>query len=80
MSVDRSFVDREYTALTRVCRVEVVNFEATASFGPQSFQRLLPFGIGGPFRWCVSGGQDSVLVVVALLDNCANFLLKKSAC
>lgn len=54
----------------------MVDFETAASLAAQAFEGLFPFDIGGPFGGCVSWREHSVLVLVAFLYNCADFLLE----
>lgn len=76
MSVDAALVNRKCATLAGVGRVKMSNLETLAAFAPQRFKGLLPLRVRGPFRGFVSGGEDSVFVIVALLDNRANLFLE----
>jgi hypothetical protein len=76
VSVDAALVNGQCAALAGVGRVKMSNLETLAAFGAQRFEGLLPLRIRGPFRRLVSGGEDPVFVIVALLDNRANLFLE----
>lgn len=51
------------------------DLEAVAALSPERLERLFPLCVGRPVSRLVSGRQYSVLVIVAFLDNGANFVL-----
>ena len=72
-----SIVDAQDAALAGVCGGEVVDFQAVTAFAAEGLEGLLPFRVGRPVRGAVSGGEDLVLMVMSLLDNGADLILRR---
>ncbi|KZL63230.1 hypothetical protein CI238_07415, partial [Colletotrichum incanum] len=77
MSADSALVDGEDARLARVLGGDVADLHALAALGAKGLEGLLPFRVGAEVVGVGAGGEDAVLKVAALLDDCANLILCK---
>lgn len=78
MPIYTSIIELKDSALAGDVGGEVlVDLEALAALCAEGFKRFLPLNVRCPIGGSIAGVQNSVLVVVSLLHNVSNFVLRE---
>ncbi|WDK18584.1 hypothetical protein CGRA01v4_09869 [Colletotrichum graminicola] len=72
---DSAFVDGEDAGLGGVLGGDVADLHALAALGAEGIEGLLPLGVGAEVVGVGAGGEDAMLEVTSLLNDCADLIL-----